>query len=69
MDKWKDSDMMPTWMRISMMICRWVICVMPFIICSILFMFKSEMTLWDNMLLTVVYLLSLSSVLHIVDSE
>ena len=69
MDKWKDSDMMPTWMRISMMICRWVICVMPFIICSILFMFKSEMTLWDNMLLTVIYLLSLSSVLNVIDEK
>ena len=69
MDKWNDVDMMPMWMKISMMICKWFICVMPFIICSILFLFKSEMTLWDNMLLTVIYLLSLSSVLNVIDEK
>ena len=67
MDKWNDVDMMPMWMKISMMICKWLICVMPFVICSLLMFFKSEMSLWDNMLLTCVYLLSLSSVINMVD--
>ena len=60
-------DMMPKWMHIVMIICKWVICVMPFIICSFLMFFKSEMSLWDNMLLTCVYLLSLSSVVNMID--
>ena len=67
MDKWNDTEMTPRWMSITMIICKWLICIMPFVICSMLFMFKAEMTLWDNMLLTCVYLLSLSSVINMVD--
>ena len=59
-------SMVPDWMNIVMTVCRWFICVMPFVICSFLMFFKSEMSLWDNMLLTCVYLLSLSSVINIV---
>ena len=69
MDKWNDSDMTPKWMKITMMICKWFICVMPFVIASFLMFFKQEMSLWDNMLLTCVYLLSLSSVLNILGDE
>ena len=57
-------DMMPKWMNITMLICKWVICVLPFIICSIMFLFQSEMSLWDNFLLTSVYLLSLSNIIN-----
>ena len=67
MDKWKDIDLTPTWMRITMMICKWLICMMPFVICSFLMFFKQEMSLWDNMLLTCVYLLSLSSIVNSLD--
>ena len=59
-------SMVPDWMNISMIVCKWIICVMPFVICSLLMFFQSEMSLWDNMLLTCVYLLSLSSVINIV---
>jgi hypothetical protein len=60
-------SMVPEWMDIAMVVCKWFICVMPFIICSFLFFFKAEMSIWDNMLLTVVYLLSLSSLINCVN--
>ena len=62
-------SMVPDWMNIVMTVCRWFICVMPFVICSFLMFFKSEMSLWDNMLLTCVYLLSLSSIVNMVSDD
>ena len=59
-------SMVPDWMNITMIVCKWIICVMPFVICSLLMFFQSEMSLWDNMLLTCVYLLSLSSVVNMI---
>jgi len=60
--------MIPRWMNITMIICKWVICVLPFIVCSIMFFFQSEMSLWDNFLLTSVYLLSLSNIINCLDN-
>ncbi len=62
-------SMIPDWMNIVMILCKWFICTMPFIICSFLMFFQSEMSLWDNMLLTCVYLLSLSSLINFVSSD
>ena len=61
-------QLMPKWMNTTMTICKWFIHTIPFIICSIMFFFQSEMSLWDNMLLTCVYLLSLSSVINSLDN-
>ena len=61
-------SMIPRWMDITMIICKWFICTMPFVICSFLMFFKSEMSLWDNMLLTCVYLLSLSNIINCLDN-
>ena len=69
MDKWNDQDMMPMWMKMTMILCKWAICILPFVICSILFILKSEMTMWDNWILTCVYLLSLANIIHIVDEK
>ena len=62
-------SMIPRWMDITMIICKWFIHTIPFIITSFMFFFQTEMSLWDNMLLTCVYLLSLSSVLNILGDE
>ena len=62
-------SMVPDWMNMVMILCKWFICVMPFVICSFLMFFKSEMSLWDNMLLTCVYLLSLSSIVNMVSDD
>ena len=39
-------DMMPKWMDTIMIICKWFIYTMPFIITSVMFFMKSEMTLY-----------------------
>ena len=62
-------SMMPKWMDTLMIICKWFICTMPFIIASIMFLFKPEMTLWDNWLLTCVYLLSLANIITMVNEK
>ena len=62
-------SMIPRWMNITMIICKWFICTMPFIICSFMYIFQSEMSLWDNFLLTSVYLLSLSNIINCLDNS
>ena len=61
-------SMIPRWMNIIMIICKWFISTIPFVICSFLMFFQSEMSLWNNMLLTCVYLLSLSSIINSLDN-
>ena len=61
--------MIPRWMNITMIICKWFISTTPFIVCSIMFFFQSEMSLWDNFLLTSVYLLSLSNIINCLDNS
>jgi hypothetical protein len=67
MDKWIGTEA-PRWMRVSLILCRWLICTLPFIVCSIMFFFQTEMSLWDNFLLTAVYLLSLSNIINCLDN-
>ena len=69
MDKGIKISMMPKWMDTVMMICKWFIYTMPFVIASIMFFLKSEMTLWDNWLLTCVYLLSLANIITMVNEK
>ena len=67
MDKGIKISMMPKWMDTVMMICKWFIYTMPFVITSVMFLMKSEMTLWDNWLLTCIYLLSLANIINMAD--
>ena len=69
MDKGIKISMMPKWMDTVMMICKWFIYTMPFVITSVMFLMKSEMTLWDNWLLTCVYLLSLANIITMVNEK
>ena len=57
--RWK---LTPSWMDKVMVICKWMIITTPFIIASIM-MFYRPTTIWDNWLLTCVYLLSLNNLL------
>ena len=69
MDKGIKISMMPKWMDMVMMICKWFIYTMPFVIASIMFFLKSEMTLWDNWLLTCVYLMSLANIINMTGTK
>ena len=60
-------NLVPKWMNITMQICKWFIYTMPFIITSIMFFSISELTTWDNWLLTCIYLLSLSNLINSID--
>ena len=62
-------QMIPDWVNTMIIICKWFICTMPFIICSFMYFFQSEMSLWDNFLLTSVYLLSLSNIINCLDNS
>ncbi len=69
----KDDDnigisMIPKWMNVTMIICKWLISIIPFFVCSLMYFFQSEMSLWDNLLLTSVYLLSLSNIINCLDN-
>ena len=67
MDKGIKINMMPKWMNITMIICKWFVYVMPFIITSVMFFSISELTTWDNWLLTCMYLLSLANIINMAD--
>ena len=62
-------SMIPRWMDITMIVCKWLIGIIPFIVCSLMYLFQSEMSLWDNLLLTSVYLLSLSNIINSLDGN
>jgi hypothetical protein len=61
-------SMIPRWMDITMIVCKWLIGIIPFLVCSLMYFFQSEMSLWDNLLLTSVYLLSLSNIINCLDN-
>ena len=67
MDKGIKINMMPKWMNVTMTKCKWFIYVMPFIITSVMFFSISELTTWDNWLLTCMYLLSLANIINMTD--
>ena len=69
MDKGIKINMMPKWMNVTMIICKWFICVMPFIITSVMFFTISELTTWDNWLLTCIYSLSVANIINMVDEK
>ena len=62
-------EVFPKWLDLVMIICKWFIHTIPFIICSFMYFFQSEMSLWDNWLLTSVYLLSLSNLINSLDGN
>ena len=62
-----EINVIPRWMSITMTICKWFIYTMPFIITSVMFFSISELTMWDNWLLTCIYLLSLANIINMTD--
>jgi hypothetical protein len=67
-DNMDKMQVFPKWLDLLFIICKWFIHTMPFIICSFMYFFQSEMSLWDNWLLTSVYLLSLSNLINSLDN-
>ena len=75
MDKWNDGTdnfFAPKWMSLTMTICKWIIGVMPFILCSLgIFLVNSDMEIGGdvigNYFITGLYLLSLANIINMVD--
>ena len=68
MDKWNDVDMMPRWMTLSLMVLKWMMVMLPFVICSIM-MFVTEMSMTENWMWTCIYMMSLMNIIRMADEK
>ena len=70
MDKWNNDgiSMMPRWMTLSMMVLKWMMVMLPFVICSIM-MFVTEMSMTENWMWTCIYMMSLMNIIKMTDEK
>ena len=70
MDKWNNDgiSMMPRWMTLSMMVLKWMMVMLPFVICSIM-MFVTEMSMTENWMWTCIYIMSLMNIIRMADEK
>ena len=66
MDKWTDVSMMPRWMTLSLMVLKWMMVMLPFVICSIM-LFVSEMNTNQEWMWTCIYIMSLTQIIKMAD--
>ena len=69
MDKGIKINIIPNWMNITMTVCKWFVCIVPFIITSVMWFSISELTTWDNWLLTCIYSLSVANIINMTDKK
>ena len=68
MDKWNNVSMMPRWMTLSLMVLKWMMVMMPFVICSIM-LFVSEMNTNQEWMWTCIYIMSLTQIIKMADEK
>ena len=68
MDKWTDVSMMPRWMTLSLMVLKWMMVMLPFVICSIM-LFVSEMNTNQELMWTCIYIMSLTQIIKMADEK
>ena len=68
MDKWNDVGLMPRWMSLSMMVLKWMMVMLPFVICSIM-LFVSEMNTTQEWMWTCIYIMSLTQIIKMADEK
>ena len=68
MDKANDWIVEPKWMKVSLMILKWMMVMMPFVICSIM-MFVTEMSSTENWMWTCIYVMSLMRIIDMADGK
>ncbi len=64
-----EINVIPKWMSITMTVCKWFVCIAPFIITSVMWFSISELTTWDNWLLTCIYSLSVANIINMTDKK
>ena len=62
-------DMIPKWLRISMIILKGVIVLIPFIISSIAMFYESDMGIMESGLWNCIWLMSLLHILNYADEK
>ena len=70
MDRWNDNgiSMIPRWMSLSMMVLKWMMVMLPFVICSIM-MFVTEMNTNQEWMWTCIYIMSLTQIIKMADEK
>ena len=70
MDRWNDNgiSMIPRWMSLSMMVLKWMMVMLPFVICSIM-LFVSEMNTNQEWMWTCIYIMSLTQIIKMADEK
>ena len=62
-------DMIPKWLRISMIILKGVVVLIPFIISSIAMFYESDMNIMESGLWNCIWLMSLLHILNYADEK
>ena len=65
----KQIDLIPRWLRISMIILKGTIVLIPFIISSIAMFYESDMGIMESGLWNCIWLMSLLHILNYVDEK
>ena len=65
----KQIDLIPRWLRISMIILKGVIVLIPFIISSIAMFYESNMNIMESGLWNCIWLMSLLHILNYADEK
>ena len=70
MDRWNDNgiSMIPRWMSLSLMVLKWMMVMLPFVICSIM-MFVTEMNTNQEWMWTCIYIMSLTQIIKMADEK
>ena len=61
-------SMIPRWMSVTMTICKWMMTMLPFIICSIM-LFVTEMNTNQEWMWTCIYIMSLMNIIKMADEK
>ena len=70
MDRWNDNgiSMIPRWMSLSLMVLKWMMVMLPFVICSIM-LFVTEMNTNQEWMWTCIYIMSLTQIIKMADEK
>ena len=68
MDKWIGFGA-PKWMRVSLIILKGILIVIPFIVSSIALFYESDMTLMNSGMWNCIWILSLLQILNFADEK
>ena len=65
----KEINLIPKWLRISMIILKGVLVLLPFIISSIAMFYKSDMGIMESGLWNCIWIMSLLHILNYADEK